>query len=93
MSLTTHSPQEPLCPSCGAFADWSEVITELLKALGGLVSKPAPFCEDEFGDCTCPYCDWREHLTDCEWLQAQHIWVDIKDKVRSLLPEERREDG
>ena len=36
MSLTTHSPQEPCvghCGACGAFADWSETITELLEAL------------------------------------------------------------
>ena len=52
----------------------------LLKALGSLVSKPAPFCV-ESGRAVCPYCDSTEHPDNCEWLQAQQIWVGIKNQI------------
>ena len=70
--------------------------TQLLTALEGLVAKPVPFCM-ESDRAVCPYCDSTEHPDDCEWLQAQHVWVGIKnriliDKVKGLLPEERREE-
>lgn len=56
----------------------------LLSALGGLVSKPAPFCEDKFGGSVCPYCDCREHPNDCEWLVARNLWVDITNRAAIL---------
>lgn len=54
---------------------------KLLAALTGLVSKPAPFCEDKFGGAVCPYCDCREHPDDCEWLVARNLWVGVRAAI------------
>ena len=57
------------------------VNAKLLEALGRLVSKPAPFCEDwSTASAVCPYCDCTEHTDDCDWLLAQQVWVDIKNR-------------
>ena len=61
--------------------DLRDVNSKLLAALEGLVSKPAPFCEDKLGGSVCPYCDCREHPDDCEWLVARNLWVDISNRA------------
>ncbi len=69
----------PLCPLHGE-RELTAQVEQLLEALGGLVSKPVPFC-DEGSRLVCPYCDCTEHPDNCEWLQAQHVWVDIKNRI------------
>jgi len=54
---------------------------ELLAALEGLVSKPAPFCETIAG-AVCPYCDSTEHPDDCEWLIARNLYAGIKNAAK-----------
>ena len=51
----------------------------LLEALGRLVSKPVPFC-DEGGSLVCPYCDCTEHPDDCDWLLAQQVWAGERNR-------------
>ena len=81
MSLTTHSPQEPCvghCIACGAFADWSEIITDLLTGL-----KPLAVLADDMDDMPSTL---RLALTLEDARQARIVL----NKVRSLLPEDRR---
>ena len=78
MSLTTHSPQEP-CPACGAFADWSEIINGLVRSLEKVLPYAVSYDPAEYGG--------QEPTQEDDIEQAQAII----DKVRSLLPEERRE--
>ncbi len=58
----------------------------LAEALGRLVSKPTPFC-DEGDQAVCPYCDCTEHLEDCDWFLAQQVWVDIKNRAVQIALE------
>ena len=81
MSLATHSPQESPCSSCGAFADCDEIITELLEALEKVLPYAEAFDPFEYGR-------FGEPTQDDDIEQAQILITE----VRSLLPEERRED-
>ena len=92
MSLTTHNPQEPPCPSCGAFADWNEIITDLLDALKEI--HPSLLASILFIEGVFPE---PERSTILREELISHRMREMKarvtiNKVRSLLPEERRED-
>ena len=94
MSLTTHSPREPCvghCPACGAFGDWSEIITDLIKALK---EAPNPLSGTDWDTHICIPCGVERdarvdgspctpfpHLADC--------WVT---KTRALI-ERAKERG
>ena len=80
MSLTTHSPQEPPCSACYAPDDWREIITDLLKALETTLPYAEAFDPFEYGR-------FGEPTQDTDIQQAQAVI----NRVRSLLPEERRE--
>ncbi len=95
MSLTTHSPQEPCvghCATCGAFADWSELITDLLDALKEIhpsLLAAIIFIEGVFPE--------PERSTILREELISHRMREMKarvtiNRVRSLLPEERKEN-
>ena len=86
MSLTTHSPQEPCvghCGACGAFADWSDIITELLDALEKQTSWAEGIIKNLEEDSPLIGPELRRKV-----LLSTYI---IINKVIGLLPEERRE--
>ena len=90
VSLTTHSPQEP-CSACGAFTNWSEIITDLLDELKK-VRRSHTVCEDTWYSCpkTEDYIGNEDKDYCACGADRVNASIDtIINKVRSLLPEER----